>query len=153
MLKVIFLILVIFSCNSCIKSIHTSGHLFEEKELKDLEKANNKQDVENILGSPSTVSSFGPETWYYITSKKERIAFLKDKVLEQTILAIAFKKDGKIDVIAKYSEKDMKNNHKLIPEITLVRGNNTTTAQQFFGNLGKFNNNKKETPQTPRSGF
>lgn len=153
MLKVIFLSLVIFCCSSCIKNISTSGHLFEEKELADLKKANTKQDIEDILGTPSTVSNFGPETWYYITSKKEKIAFLKEKVIEQTIIAICFKKDGNVDVIAKYTEKDMKHDHSLVPEITLVRGNNTTTAQQFFGNLGKFNNNKKETPQTPRSGF
>ncbi len=152
MLKVIFLSLVILCCNSCIKTIHNSGHIFEEKELKELSKANTKQDIESILGSPSSVSNFGPETWYYITSRKESIAFLADKVLEQTIIAICFKKDDKVDVIARYTEKDIKK-HKLVPEITIVKGNNTTTAQQFFGNVGKFNNNKKESPQLPRSGF
>ncbi len=152
MIKVIFLSLIILCCNSCIKTVHVSGHLFEEKELNALQKAASKQDVENILGSPTSVSSFGPETWYYITTKKEAIAFWPEKILEQNIVAISFKNGDKIDAIARYNENNIKN-HNLVPEITIVRGNDSTTAQQFFGNVGRFNKNKKESQAMPRSGF
>lgn len=152
MMKVFFLSLVILCCSACTKTVHVSGHLFEEKELNALQKANYKQDIENILGSPTSVSSFGPETWYYITTKKQNVAFWPDKILEQNIIAISFNKNDKIDVIARYNEKNIKN-HQLVPEITIVKGNDSTTAQQFFGNVGRFNKNKKETPAMPRSGF
>lgn len=152
MLKVIFLILIAISSNSCIKAIHVSGHLIEEKELQQLKQAISKQDVENILGSPSSVSSFGPETWYYISTKREKVSFWTDKIIEQHITAISFKTNNSIDVIAKYTEKDIKN-HEPSQEITIVRGNDSTTAQQFFGNVGKFNKNKKTPQQMPRSGF
>jgi len=152
MIKVIFLSLIILCCSSCIKTVHVSGHLFEEKELQALKAAKSKQDIENLLGSPTSVSSFGPETWYYITTKKETISFWPDKVLEQNIIAISFKKGDIIDVVARYNEKNIKH-HELVPEITIVKGNDSTTAQQFFSNVGKFNSNKKESPAMPRSGF
>lgn len=152
MLRTIFLISLILCCTSCIKTVHVSGHLFEEKEIRALKEAKSKQDVENLLGGPTTISNFGDETWYYITTKKQRVAFWPDKVLEQNIIAINFTKDGVIENILRYSEKDAKN-HKLVTDITFVKGNDTTKAQQFFGNIGRFNKNKKEAPSLPRSGF
>lgn len=152
MVKVFFLVLVIFSCNSCIKTYHTSGHLFEPEELQALHTAKSKQDVEHLLGSPSTISLFGMENWYYITSKKETIAFLSDKVVEQNIVEITFNKDESVNKVAWYNEKDAKP-LKLIEEYTVTKGTNTTTLQKFFYNFGRFRDNKQVTPPTPRSGF
>lgn len=152
MTKVIFLFLTILCCTSCVKTLHVSGHLFEENDLERLKIIKSKQELEGFLGSPTTTSDFGPETWYYITSKKESVAFFKEKVIEQKIVAVTFKKDNNIDSITMLTEKNMKN-HNLAPEITVVRGNNTTAAQQFFHNVGRFNKNKKQPPQMPRSGF
>ena len=152
MLKVIFLVFITALSGSCIKTVHMSGHFLEERELQALKQAASKQDVKNILGSPSSISSFGPETWYYISTKREKASFLIDKIVEQNIIAISFKVNDSIDVIAKYTEKDIKN-YDPSQEITIVRGNDSTTAQQFFGNMGKFNSNKKAPQPTPRSGF
>ncbi len=152
MTRVIFLFLVIFVCSSCAKTVRISGHLFDQRELMALEKAKTKQDLEFVLGSPTSVSSFGPETWYYITCKKESFAFFKEKILEQIIYAVTFDENGKIEAVVKYTEKDMKN-HEVSSEMTIVRGNDTSVAQRFFKNAGRFNKNKKEKPQLPRSGF
>jgi outer membrane protein assembly factor BamE (lipoprotein component of BamABCDE complex) len=152
MTRAFFYFFVILCCNACIKTTHISGHLFEEKEIEQLKTVNNKQQLTELLGTPTSVSDFGPETWYYITTKKESVAFFQDKVVEQNIIAVSFAKGDKIVNITKYSEKDMKN-HSLAPEITIVRGNEATTAQQFFHNVGRYNKNKKKAPSTPRSGF
>ncbi len=152
MLRTIFLLCFILCCTACVKTAHVSGHLFEEKEINALKQSKSKQDIENLLGSPTTISNFGDETWYYITTKKQRVAFWPDKVLEQNIIAIDFKANGTIQNIIRYSEKDAKN-HKLVTDITFVKGNDTTKAQQFFGNIGRFSKNKKEAPPLPRTGF
>ena len=152
MVRTFFFIFVIFSCTSCIKTYHMSGHLFEEGEVQALHSAKSKQDVENLLGSPTTVSIFGQETWYYITSKKETIAFLPDKLVEQNIVEITFNPNGAINKVFWYSEKDA-NQLKLIDEYTVTKGTNTTTIQKFFHNVGRFRDNKQPTPPRPRSGF
>lgn len=151
MIRIFFLIFLAFCCSSCIKTIHISGHLFKEGEIQDLERAKNKQDVEDILGSPTVASDFGQEAWYYITTKKETIAFLPDTVLEQSIVAITFKKD-QVDAIYKYSEKDA-NKVRLVSEYTDTKGNDISKAQQLFSNVGRFNDNKEPETVTPRSGF
>ena len=151
MIRIFFLICIIFCCNACIKKAHISGHLFKEDEMKALEQAKTKQDIEGILGSPTTVSDFGPETWYYITTKKETIAFLPDKILEQNIVAISFKQD-QVDIISRYSEHDANQPH-LVSEYTATRGNDINAAQQLFTNIGRFNGNKQPETATPRSGF
>lgn len=151
MLKIILISLITVCCTSCIKTYHTSGHLFKEDEMALLEKARTKQELEDILGTPTTVSDFGQETWYYITSRKETIAFLPDKVLEQNIIAVSFNQD-KIDSIVRYTEKDAKP-VKMISEYTATKGNDITTTQHLFSNLGRFNNNKQQEPAKPRSGF
>ncbi len=151
MARIFFLIFIILCCNNCIKTVHISGHLFKEDEMKALEQTKSKQDIENLLGTPTSVSDFGQETWYYITTKKETIAFLPDKILEQNIVSISFVQD-KVDTISRYSEKDANQPH-LVSEYTVTKGNDISTAQQLFSNVGRFNDNKQKDPETPRSGF
>ena len=151
MMKVFFLILVIFCCSSCIKTVHTYGYVVKDNEIKDIEKAKVKKDIERIMGSPTTVSDFGQETWYYITTKRETIAFLPSKMMEQNIIAISFKKD-KVDEIVRYTEKDA-NGVVLRSEYTITKGNDISATQHMFGNLGRFNSNKVPEPAIPRSGF
>jgi len=152
MVKAFFFVFVIFSCTSCIKTYHTSGHLFEADEIKALQTAKSKQDVEYLLGSPTTISLFGQETWYYITSKKETIAFLPDKVIEQNIVEITFNPNESVNKVYWYTEKDAKK-LKLAKEYTVTKGTNTTTLQKFFHNVGRFRDNKQPDPPRPRSGF
>lgn len=150
-IKLFFLFFLIFVQTGCIKTIRVSGHLFEESEIQALQNAKNKTDVENTLGTPTSVSDFGQETWYYITTKKETIAFLPDKILEQNIIAISFNKDS-VDTISRYTEKDSNTPH-LTSEYTPTKGNDSSAAQQLFGNVGRFNENKQKDPELPRSGF
>ncbi len=152
MAKIFFLILILFTCSCCIKTAYTSGHLFEEDELSALHKAKYKQDIENILGSPTSTSTFGQETWYYITTKKEQIAFLQAKVIEQNIIEITFNSDNSINKVYRYNEKDAKP-LELVEEYTVSKGTESRTMQKFFYNVGRFRDNKQAEPQKPRSGF
>lgn len=151
MIRIFLLIFLTFCCNGCVKTVHICGHLFKEGEIQSLENAKNKEDVENLLGSPTSVSDFGQETWYYITTKKETIAFLPDTVLEQNIISVTFNNDM-VDAVYKYSEKDA-NRVRLVSEYTSTKGNDISTAQQLFSNVGRFNDNKEPEAAKPRSGF
>ena len=42
-----------------------------------------REDVVRLIGSPSTVGTFNPNVWYYISQKQETWAFLKPTMLEQ----------------------------------------------------------------------
>jgi outer membrane protein assembly factor BamE (lipoprotein component of BamABCDE complex) len=49
-----------------------------------------KAEVARLLGSPSNVAAFDPDTWYYISARSVQYAFLKPKVVEQNVLVIRF---------------------------------------------------------------
>jgi outer membrane protein assembly factor BamE (lipoprotein component of BamABCDE complex) len=152
MAKFFLLILILLSCNGCIKTFHTSGYIFEEDELAALHKAKNKNDLETILGTPTSTSMFGQETWYYITTRKEKTAFLEPKIIEQNIIEISFNPNNSINRVARYTEKNA-NPLSLVEEYTVSKGTESNTVQKFFYNAGRFRDNKQEEQQRPRSGF
>ena len=52
-----------------------------------------KSTVLTRLGSPSTVSAFDPNSWYYISQVTDRYAFYKPKVRTRDVVVISFGKD------------------------------------------------------------
>jgi outer membrane protein assembly factor BamE (lipoprotein component of BamABCDE complex) len=67
-----------------------------------------KVQVTRVLGSPTTISPLDQQTWYYISSREETVAFLKPRVREQKIVEISFDSAGVVTGIKRYSLKDAK---------------------------------------------
>lgn len=53
-----------------------------------------KAEVVRLLGSPSNVAAFDPDTWYYISARAVQYAFLKPKVVDQNVLVVRFDGSG-----------------------------------------------------------
>lgn len=53
-----------------------------------------KGDVIRLLGSPSNVATFAPNTWYYISARQVEYAFLKPRTTEQNVLQLRFDGSG-----------------------------------------------------------
>jgi outer membrane protein assembly factor BamE (lipoprotein component of BamABCDE complex) len=102
--------------------------------------------VTQLLGSPSTISSFQDRTWYYISRRTEQTAFLDPKVVDQEVLAITFTDQNIVEDMKVYGLE----NGRMVAmndQVTPTYGNNLTLVQQLLGNLGRFNNpNKKGSP-------
>ncbi len=96
-------------------------------------------DVLRRFGSPSTRSAFGPETWYYIQSRKEAVAFLKPETTEQQVIAITFDNSGLVETFKDYSLKD-REQVAMIDETTQTEGHSIGFLEQVLGNVGRFNN-------------
>ena len=60
-----------------------------------------------LMGTPSTTSTIGGDAWYYIGQKMSRaLAFMPAKLVDQSVLAIYFDKNGKVSRIANNGLKD-----------------------------------------------
>lgn len=97
-----------------------------------------KSDVLQALGSPSTTSMFGNETWFYIGKEQTRETFFEPELKSYDAYEIAFNNAG---IVSSINKKD-KNNLKefdVAKDYTKTSGNEITVWQQLFGNLGKFN--------------
>ena len=60
-----------------------------------------------MLGTPSTVATVNGDAFYYISQKGERAAaFMKQKVVDQRVIAVYFDKDRRVTRLANYGLKD-----------------------------------------------
>lgn len=99
-----------------------------------------KASVLASLGSPSVEGTFDEEveqdTWYYINQVRERYAYLRPQVQEQTITAISFNADGQVTKVAEYGIEDRRVVNYENRE-TPTRGRELSVLEQVFGTIGR----------------
>lgn len=119
----------------------------QEAEIKDkiLVGQTSKDDVLNELGSPSSQSSFGEETWYYITAHKETYAFLRPHIVDQNVVRIRFDGEGKVSAVDNYSLEDARE-FDLVKRTTPTEGHTLGFIEQVIGNVGRFNSSETAAP-------
>jgi len=127
---------------ACNPPVKVRGHLPDPETMAKIEPGEHgRSDVVNLLGSPSTASSFRDRTWYYIGSKEEQIAFFKPDVLKRNVFAITFSEGDTVESTRLYTLADGRPVDP-VERITPTPGRDLTVMQQLLGNLGRFN-----TPQ------
>lgn len=85
------------------------GYIVDEDALTKVTPGTPAEKVLNILGTPTTTSTVGGDSWYYISQQTERkLAFMAPKVTDQRVLAVYFGKGKKVERIANYGMQDGK---------------------------------------------
>lgn len=97
-----------------------------------------KQEVMDKFGSPSSQSSFGEETWYYIQNRKETVGFMKPEVVDQDVTRITFDDKGIVAKIEGYNQ-DNATEIKSSSRETPTEGHSLGFFEQIMGNVGRFN--------------
>ena len=123
----------------CAPIQNVRGYVIDDARIAGIESGvDDKNSVLDVLGSPSNVSTFGADTWYYVTRKTERLAFFEEKVLDQRVVAIEFDESGVVAGIERYEAEDARP-VAMNERVTPTRGKQLSLMQQLFGNLGRFN--------------
>jgi outer membrane protein assembly factor BamE (lipoprotein component of BamABCDE complex) len=92
---------------ACSAEPQMRGYVFDEKLLNDVKPGTDAQKVLQIMGTPSTVSTVGNQSWYYISQvTTQRLAFMKPSIVDQRVTAIYFNKNMKVERIASYGMQD-----------------------------------------------
>ncbi|MCV3738209.1 outer membrane protein assembly factor BamE [Rhizobium sp. TRM96647] len=87
--------------------ILNQGYVVDEQTLALAPVGSSREQVLLSLGTPSTTATFDTEVFYYISQKRSRpVAFMKPKLIEQSILTVYFNKEGNVDRLANYTMKD-----------------------------------------------
>lgn len=122
--------------SACSPIVNVRGYVPEQDKISKLAVGEqNKDQVYTLLGSPSTLATFSEDTWYYISSRTERIGFFEPKTVDRTVLAVKFDDDEKVSQIAKYGLEDGKVVN-FVDRTTPTRGKELTLLEQMFGNIG-----------------
>jgi outer membrane protein assembly factor BamE (lipoprotein component of BamABCDE complex) len=123
---------------ACEPQFDTRGNLPDPEVVLQVQPGiDNRERVTDLLGSPSTVSTFDDKTWYYISKKTKRVAFFDPEVLDQEVLIIKFDDAGTVSDMKLLGIEDA---HQVVPNpnITPTSGKELTILQQLMGNIGRF---------------
>ncbi|WP_249689454.1 outer membrane protein assembly factor BamE [Stappia sp. WLB 29] len=92
----------------CFTTTINHGHVIRPERVRDIQVGSSREQVELLLGSPSTSSRLDGEAYYYISQVKETTAFLMPETVEQRVVAIYFDEEGFVRDTAYYSLEDGK---------------------------------------------
>ncbi|MTI46188.1 Beta-barrel assembly machine subunit BamE [Roseibium hamelinense] len=105
---VIIPLLVSLPLAGCFTQTYTHGHVITNDMLSQVQVGSSKENVELVLGTPSTTSSLNGEAYYYISQKSETTAFLAPDIVDQRVVAVYFDEDGFVRDLGNYGMEDGK---------------------------------------------
>lgn len=117
------------------------GYRIDPEQVAKIESGiTTKDQVQDLMGSPSTISTFQDkgDNWYYINSKTEHLAFFAKEVTSRDIIIVKFDINDvvkEIDTLDKSAGEDV----EVVERETPTGGRKLGLLEQLFGNLGRFN--------------
>ena len=128
----------------CQGRIDVRGNLPSPDLLQDIEVGHiTKNEVVELLGSPSSVSPFSGDTWYYISERTKSVAFFEPEILERKVIAIMFDQSGVARKLKSYGIEDARR-IQMVERTTPTAGRELTILKQLFGNIGRFEGASEE---------
>ena len=114
------------------------GYQISEIALEQVPVGSSKDQVLIALGSPSTTSNFDNEAFYYISqTRKQSVAFMPERVVDQRVLAVYFNDKDQVTRVADYGMKDGEV-FDFVTRTTPTGGADDNFLQQVFnGILGR----------------
>jgi outer membrane protein assembly factor BamE (lipoprotein component of BamABCDE complex) len=132
---------------ACTPQIDVRGNLPIEEVVEQIKEGRQtREQITELIGTPSTVALFDDETWYYIGERTETVAFFTPTVLERKIIAIRFDKGGKVAAVDRYDLEDARAIEP-VSRVTPTKGRELTILQQIVGNVGRFSGNSNKNRQ------
>lgn len=124
--------------SSCTAQVSNHGNTVEADRIAQIVPGlSSQQDVEALLGSPSSISVLDGQEWYYIGGRYSTVAFFAPEVLERQVLTITFNPDGIVQTVGSL-DRESGRDIQLVKRETRTRGNDLTIVQQLLGNVGRF---------------
>ncbi len=135
-----FLVVPVFvaALSACTPQIDVHGYVPIAADVAAITPGKDTQEtVQALLGTPTTKGAQGSDTWYYISSRVHRVAFLAPREVDRQIVAIIFSGNGRVTQVEHFSLEDG-NIIDLNRNVTVTDGRRLTFFEQLLGNLGSF---------------
>lgn len=113
----------------------TEGNMPKKESISALKRGMSKAEVQEIMGSPSVISSLDHRTWIYMNNTMQRMAFFRPKELERNIVSIEFDLDGNLQKVVQLTKE---NGEEIVisSDETPVVGTDETFMEKYFGGVG-----------------
>ncbi|PCJ27134.1 MAG: cell envelope protein SmpA [Rickettsiales bacterium] len=129
------LLLVLTGC----QTIDVRGQFVSDTAIEKLSAQKpTKQEVTDMIGSPTYIPDYSKNTWYYIQRSLARKAWFTPKVTEQRIIKITFNSKDKLKKV-QLLENLQNENISAKSQFTKTHGTEKSGIQTFVKNIGRFN--------------
>ncbi len=131
-------VLCLLAAGGCAPIVDARGNLPAPERLAQVKPgAQTREEVAQILGTPSTLSAFGDPVWYYVSYRTETVGLFAPEETDRKIVAVEFDDDGYVKDLETYGLDDGKT-VEFVERETPTAGKQMSILQQFFGNIGRF---------------
>lgn len=125
---------------ACQTTVRQHGYQPEEESVRQVQVGQtNRDQVQQLLGTPTSVAAFDENTWLYISRRTSQTAFMEPRLLEQSVIAITFNPtSGRVTNVRRLTGQDALAIQPVDRE-TPSPGREMTVMEQLIGNVGRFN--------------
>lgn len=135
---------------SC-QTIESRGQFIDNNSLSTLETQKlDKLGVEDLIGTPTIVPDYTPNTWYYVQRSLIKRAWFKPKVIEQRIVKVTFNQNNLVEEVTLLNDSH-NDDINIISEYTKTYGTELNGIQKFVKNIGRFNKTTSSKKKSKRS--
>lgn len=136
--RVAFIGLIGTGLSACITEELRHGYQIDQAALATVKPGMGPEQVLQTLGSPSTVSTVGNKSWYYISQNTSRtVMFLGEQVEDQKVVAVYFTPAFKVERVALYGLQDGRI-FDFIERTTPTSGADRAFLSQLFRGLTRY---------------
>lgn len=128
---------------ACTPTVQTRGNLVSDIKFERIQPySSSRADVSQLWGPPTTVAPLDQNTWYYIGETISDKGVRGTELVERRMIRVKFDDQ---DTVVEVVELDPSKARaiEVVDRKTPTAGKEFTAFQQFIGNLGKFNTEKK----------
>ena len=131
-----FISLSLGACSSDIFLTH-NGNMPSQEKIAQVKAGQSRAEVQQILGSPSSVTSFDGNTWIYMSSTLKKVAFFEPQEVNRDVLAITFDNQNKVEKITTYDKADGRD-IAIDQTATPTPGHKIGFFRKYFGGVGAY---------------
>ena len=125
------------------------GQIFDHEAVESIEPGvHNQLEVKRSLGTPSSSSLFGDETWFYISQYRTASVLSMPQTESQIVVAVAFDDAGIVQEIAMLTIEDGLIVNP-VSRKTPTHGRELGLLEQLIGNIGRFDSTARTASPTP----
>lgn len=128
----------------CSPIVAQRGNLVEDSRLAQIQTGQTtREQVQYVLGTPTSTGTVDGGTWYYIGRRTEQTAFLDPEVTAQRIVRVRFDEQGTVQDVKELDGADAAYVEP-VARVTPTVGHDLNFFEQLLGNLSKPSRKKKE---------
>lgn len=134
----------------CSPIVAQRGNLVEDVRLAQIQAGQTtREQVQYVLGSPTSTGVIDGSTWYYIGRRTEQTAFLDAEVTQERIVRVRFDEGGTVQEIKELTSADAAYVEP-VARVTPTVGHDLNFFEQLLGNLSKPSRKKKDDKKKKR---